>query len=232
LVELAEDTDSLRKPDGTLAWVGPFGAFILLLALVPKLGPPTRVILAAWIVIVAAAIYVFSRNLLEFRPARPWASIGLGVAVFAMWVAPDVLIPGWRSSVLFQNSLTGKLAVSLGADALGDPVALALRSLRAVLIVPIVEELFWRGWLMRWIERQDFQDVELGHYHRRSFWLVAVLFALEHGPFWDVGFLAGASYNWWLVRTRRLSDLILAHAVTNACLCAFVIVTGRWEYWL
>ncbi len=216
----------------TLAWIGPFAVFLLLLAVAPKFGPPSRTLLAAWVVIAAAAIVLFSRNVLEFRPSRPWASIGVGIAVFVIWVAPDLLLPGWRTSVLFQNSLTGKLATSLGADALADPVSLAWRTMRAVLIVPIVEELFWRGWLMRWIENQDFQSVPLGHYHRKSFWLVAVLFALEHGPFWDVGFLAGAGYNWWMIRSRRLSDLILAHAVTNACLCGYVILTGRWEYWL
>ena len=216
----------------TLAWVGPFAVFMIVLGVLPKLAPVSRLTLTAWIVIVAAAILLLSRDVLEFRPARPWASIGVGVGVFVVWVAPDLLIPGWRNSILFQNSLTGKLASSVGADLLGDPVALALRSMRAVLIVPIVEELFWRGWLMRWLERSDFESAPLGHYDRRSFWLVAVLFAMEHGPYWDVGFLAGAGYNWWMVRTGRLSDLILAHAVTNACLCAFVIATGRWEYWL
>jgi hypothetical protein len=35
-----------------------------------------------------------------------------------------------------------------------------------------------------------------------------------------------------MVRTRNLGDLILAHAVTNACLCAWVLATGRFEYWL
>ena len=203
-----------------------------MLVVMPRLAPASRVTLAVWVAVVAAAIFLLSRGVLEFRPARPWASIAVGVGMFAVWVAPDLLIPGWRSSILFQNSLTGTLGSSLGVAALHDPVALALRAMRAVLIVPIVEELFWRGWLMRWIERQDFESVPLGHYHRTSFWLVAVLFALEHGPFWDVGFLAGAGYNWWMVRTGRLSDLILAHAVTNACLCAFVIATGRWEYWL
>ena len=216
----------------SLPLVGPFVVFLILLSVMPTWGPASRAILTAWLVIMAAAILLFSRNLLEFRPSRPWASIGFGVAVFIVWVAPDVLIPGWRSSILFQNPLTGKLISSMTADVLGDPLSLALRSLRAVIIVPIVEELFWRGWLMRWIERPDFQAVPLGHYHRRSFWVVAVLFALEHGPFWDVGLIAGAGYNWWMVRNGRLSDLILAHAVTNACLCAFVIGTGRFEYWL
>jgi len=229
---LADAPCSPSSLKASLPWVGPFAVFVALLAVAPTLGPASRLTLAAWVLIVAAAIFLFSRNVLEFRPSRPWASIGFGIAIFAVWVAPDLLFPGWRSSFLFQNSLTGKLASSLGADVLADPLALALRSLRAILIVPIVEELFWRGWLLRWIERPDFESVPLGNYHRLSFWLVALLFAMEHGPYWDVGFLAGAGYNWWMVRTGRLSDLILAHAVTNACLCAFVLVTGRWEFWL
>jgi CAAX prenyl protease-like protein len=92
--------------------------------------------------------------------------------------------------------------------------------------------LFWRGWLMRWIANPDFRRLPLGHFDRRAFWVVAALFAVEHGSYWDVGLAAGVLYNWWMVRTRRLSDLILAHAVTNACLCAYVIAAGKWEYWL
>ncbi|MBE7541609.1 MAG: CPBP family intramembrane metalloprotease [Solibacteraceae bacterium] len=66
----------------------------------------------------------------------------------------------------------------------------------------------------------------------RLLWLTAALFSLEHGSYWEVGFLAGAVYNWWMVRTKSVSDLILAHAVTNACLAAFVLLTGRWEFWM
>jgi membrane protease YdiL (CAAX protease family) len=59
-----------------------------------------------------------------------------------------------------------------------------------------------------------------------------VLFASEHGAYWDVGLAAGVAYNWWMVRTRSLGDLILAHAVTNLCLSVYVIAAGKWEYWL
>jgi CAAX prenyl protease-like protein len=147
-------------------------------------------------------------------------------------VAPDLVFPGWRQHWLFQNALTGGVKASLGPDVYADTAALWMRSLRAVIIVPIVEELFWRGWLMRWIINPKFDEVKLGTYSAASFWGVAALFALEHGPYWEVGFLAGAIYNGWMVRTKSLGDLILAHAVTNACLCLFVVMTGRWEYWL
>jgi CAAX prenyl protease-like protein len=168
----------------------------------------------------------------DLRVVRPLSSIALGLAVFGLWVAPDLLIPGWRQHWLFQNAITGELHVSLPSVALADPWALLMRSLRAILIVPIVEELFWRGWLMRWITNPEFERIPLGAYHPRAFWIVAVLFAVEHGPYWDVGLAAGLLYNWWMTRTRSLGDLFLAHAVTNACLCGFVILTGRWEYWL
>ena len=59
----------------------------------------------------------------------------------------------------------------------------------------------------------------------------ALLFASEHGAMWDVGLAAGLLYNFWMRRTRSLGDLILAHAVTNACLSAYVLSRGRWEYW-
>ena len=61
--------------------------------------------------------------------------------------------------------------------------------------------------------------------------LIAGLFAVEHGPYWDVGFATGILYNWWMVRTKSLGDLILAHGITNACLSGYVVAAGKWEYW-
>jgi uncharacterized protein len=106
------------------------------------------------------------------------------------------------------------------------------RILRAVVLVPIIEELFWRGWLMRWLIHPRFETVKLGAFRPLSFGVTAILFASEHGPYWDVGLVTGILYNWWMVRTKTLGDCILAHAVTNACLCGYVVATHRWEYWL
>jgi CAAX prenyl protease-like protein len=172
------------------------------------------------------------RPALDLRVRHLAATVAIGVAVFALWVAPDLLIPGYRHFRLFDNVVTGRAATSLSASATIDWPVLALRMIRAVVIVPIVEELFWRAWLMRWLIESDFQKVPLGKYTAFSFWTVAVLFASEHGPYWDVGLVAGIIYNWWMVRTRSLGDLILAHAVTNFVLSAYVIAAGKWEYWL
>ena len=110
---------------------------------------------------------------------------------------------------------------------------IALRCAGSALLVPILEELFWRGWMMRWlIDNTNFLKVPLGKYVPFAFWMVAILFASEHGPYWEVGLAAGIAYNWWIVRTRNLADCILAHGVTNAALAGYVLVTGQWQYWL
>jgi len=220
----------LRHP--AAPWVAPFLYFILCLALLPKLGLPPRAELAFWLFSGLASVWFFSRRILKFEAAHPWLSLLVGAVVFGIWVAPDTLWPGWRSHWLFVNPLFGEAGASLAPGAMQDPLSLALRSTRAIVLVPIVEELFWRGWMMRWIENPDFEKVPLGSWHARAFWITAALFALEHGSYWEVGLAAGLAYNAWLVRTRNLGDLILAHAATNACLCAWVLFTGRFEYWM
>jgi len=163
---------------------------------------------------------------------RNWAgSLLLGVAVFLLWIAPDLLFPGYRGHWLFSNPVMGAAGSGLPAADRSDVTVLLLRGLRACLIVPVVEELFWRAWLMRWLISPDFTKVPLGAYSAGAFWMVAVLFASEHGSYWDVGLATGILYNWWMIRTRSLGDLILTHAVTNACLSLYVVAAGKWEYW-
>jgi len=100
------------------------------------------------------------------------------------------------------------------------------------MIVPVIEELFWRAWLMRWLVNSDFRRVPLGAYAPLAFWVTSILFACEHGPYWDVGLAAGLIYNFWMIRTKSVGDCILMHAVTNAALSAYVIAKHQWQYWL
>lgn len=210
--------------------MAPFAVLLALLAVgfyVPaQIDGPLRV--AA----LAAALWFFSRHVIRFKARFLMPSALVGVAVFLVWVAPDALLPRYREYWLLQNSVTGTLHFSIPPELLSNPWVLAFRVIRAIVLVPVVEELFWRGWLMRWLISQDFERVPLGAYAPASFWITAVLFASEHGPYWDVGLLAGIVYNWWCLRTRSLGDCILAHAVTNAALAGYVIATHRWEYWM
>jgi uncharacterized protein len=183
-------------------------------------------------VILALVLWVFSRHVIDLRVRSVLLSVLVGVAVFLIWVAPDVLFPGYRSHWLFQNSVMGEVKSSLPAEMRSNWLVLISRAARAVLIVPIVEELFWRAWLMRWLINPDFRKVPLGTYSLSAMVLTAVMFASEHGPFWDVGLIAGFIYNWLMVRTKSLGDCILAHAITNGVLSGYVIASDKWQYWM
>lgn len=223
----------LPTPDArTIAWVGPFAVFIAWLALdkyLPLENPLKEVVRD---LVILGAIIGFSRRIVVRLRAPHWvASVVLGLAVCALWVAPDVLVPGWRDHWLFQNGVTGKLKTSIPPEEL-TPLMLVLRTMRAALLVPILEELFWRGWLPRWLQDTRFERVPLGQYTPLAFWGTALLFAAEHGPYWEVGLLTGIIYNWWMKRTGSLGDLVLTHAVTNLALSLFVIATARWVFWM
>ena len=226
------DFNLLRARYPGAPYVLPFLLFLLLLAIGRERLVPPEIDLPARVIILGAALWFVSRGVIQLRSRQLLLSSCVGVLVFVLWIAPGELFPHYRDHWLLQNAVTGSLQVSLSKDSLGNPWLLACRSIRAVLLVPIIEELFWRAWLMRWLISPRFQDVRLGAFDLSSFCLTAILFATEHGPFWDVGLMAGLVYNWWMVRTRSLGDCILAHAVTNSCLCGYVIATHRWEYWL
>ena len=215
----------------TIGYIAPFIAFVVSMAIERLIPLPGQWLYPVRFAIVRALILTFSLPYLTWRPRFPLGSVLIGVAVFVIWVAPDILF-GYRDSWLFNNSITGAAKSSLPPHLKQNIVFMALRSISSLALVPVLEELFWRGWMMRWLIDKDFLKVPLGTYQSSAFWIVALLFASEHGPYWEVGLIAGIIYNWWIIRTRNLADCILAHGVTNAVLSAYVIYTGQWQYWL
>jgi CAAX prenyl protease-like protein len=215
----------------TIAYVAPFAVFIILLGLDRAIALPPEVFYPFRFVVVLLVLLFASRPFISLRPSYPVASIVVGAAVFLIWIAPDVLF-GYRHHWLFENRLMGAAVSSMPPHLRSTVWFPLLRTLSSVTLVPILEELFWRGWLMRMLIGPDFQKVPLGAYAPSAFWLTAVLFASEHGAYWDVGLAAGIVYNWWIIRCKNLADCMLAHAVTNALLAAYILMAGRWEYWL
>ena len=214
-------------------YVAPFAVFVGLLAIEKQLPFGMEVLYPIRLAAVLATLIFFSRSVLDFRVKSPVGTVLLGIAVFVIWVAPDVLWPQYRNFWLFNNSVTGHVESSAPPALRSNLPFIFFRTIGCVLLVPVLEELFWRGWLARWlIDAEDFRRVPLGAYTAASFWIGSCLFASEHGPFWDVGLIAGIAYNWWMCRTKSLGDCMLAHAVTNGCLSVYVLAAGQWQYWL
>ena len=232
----APASDATRPTDAasrSLPYIAPFAVFMAFVALQSsRFHLPELAAQVAWVSVVALVLILVARPVIHLRAPHWPLSLLIGAAVFGIWIGPDLLFPGYRHYWLFENAILGAPSGALSAAGHSQPLVLALRGVRAIVIVPIVEELFWRAWLMRWIVAPDFEKVPLGAYTPFAFWAVALLFASEHGSYWDVGLITGVIYNAWMVRSKSLGDLILTHAVTNACLSAYVIAAGKWEYWL
>jgi CAAX prenyl protease-like protein len=228
--EPAAGAGLLRHP--SLPYVLPFAVFLVFLSIDRFLPFSTEASYAIRFAIVFALLLTVSRPVIPWRVSNAFGSALLGVAVFAIWVGPDVLWPAYRQSWLFNNSLVGSPKSSLHPGVKMNLTFIIFRVLASVVNVPLIEELFWRGWLMRWLISKNFWKVPMGAYTPQAFWMVAALFASEHGSFWDVGLAAGVLYNWWLIRTKSLGDCIFSHGVTNACLAAYVLARDQWQYWL
>lgn len=107
----------------------------------------------------------------------------------------------------------------------------AIRLFGASIVVPVMEELFWRSFLIRWIiNPEDFKNIPLGTFTLSSFAITVVLFGLEH-HLWLAGMVAGAIYNGVLYKTRGLWPCVIAHAVTNLTLGIHVLITQEWQWW-
>ncbi len=106
----------------------------------------------------------------------------------------------------------------------------AVRMAGAALIVPVMEELFWRSFILRWLENASFLTVPPGTVGVRALAISSVLFATEHS-LWLAGFLAGLAYGWIYRKSGSLWSPILAHAATNLALGIYVLSTGAWDFW-
>ena len=146
---------------------------------------------------------------------------GVGVVVYLLWVRMD-----WSWAV--QGELTGYNPFQEGVM-VGWGLA-AIRLFGAAVVVPVMEELFWRSFLIRWIVNQDFEKVAFGTFTLGSCVWTVVLFGVEHN-LWLAGMMAGVAYNGLWYYTRRLWPCVIAHATTNLLLGIHVLVTQEWQWW-
>ncbi|HRX84879.1 MAG TPA: CPBP family glutamic-type intramembrane protease [Phycisphaerae bacterium] len=101
----------------------------------------------------------------------------------------------------------------------------------ASIVVPIVEEIFWRGWVLRvLVDYWKWERVPLGMYTLRSFVLCSVASALEH-PMWEVGILCWAVWNLLFYWKKSLRVMMIMHGVTNFALYAYVVYAKDWVFW-
>lgn len=178
--------------------------------------------------VVAALLFHFRKRYTElnFKDLRSLpttlAISGVGLLVFVLWINMEWTI-GSSATPQGFNPMTFPDGVIRNS-------MIFFRIAGAVLVVPLMEELFWRSFLIRYITDSDFESVPIGTFTWASFLLTVVLFGTEHN-FIYAGMMAGAAYNLILYKTRSLAQCVLAHAVTNLALAIYVVASGKWQFW-
>lgn len=106
---------------------------------------------------------------------------------------------------------------------------LAIRFAGLVIVVPLVEEFFLRGFLMRFVVDPKWWEVPMGKANTWAVLLATLVPMLMH----PAELLAAAAWfsmiTWMYVKTRNVWDCVAAHAVTNLLLGIYVVATGEWQ---
>jgi len=226
------------RPD--IVWVAPFMGYLLLLGLqdlLPREYMPVAIALRGvgglWL------FWIFRHYFMPLGKAHWPIALFAGVLVAAGWVAGQHWLNGIH---LGEKSLGGRLFLFPGipddeypfADisALSRYSQIVLRITVAVITVPIVEEIFWRGFMLRALISWDrFEHVPLGRFTWFSFLGTALLSMFQHPDNWGVSIFCWFAYNGLFYWTKSLRCLMITHGVTNLALYLYVLAAEDWLFW-
>jgi len=108
---------------------------------------------------------------------------------------------------------------------------LAIRFIGLILLIPIAEEFFTRGFLMRYIDDPDWDEIPMGLATWKGVTGVIAYGALAHTGEALAAVVWFTLMTWMYLKTKNVWDCVVAHGVTNLLLGLFVILTGTWELW-
>lgn len=205
-----------------IPYILPFFLFAAITYLGPLLSLSPVLIYPLKTVVTGGCLFAFWKTLREEIVFRmDWPAVIAGILVFFIWIIIEGQYPQLGSSTSFNpTSLdTGAYLTYTGFHLLGS-----------FLIVPVMEEVFWRSFALRFLIDSRFTAVPLGTFTWFSFIIVSVAFGLEHHR-WLPGIIAGLVYALVLYRTKNLFSPILAHVVTNFLLAVYVIGSDSWHFW-
>jgi exosortase E/protease (VPEID-CTERM system) len=177
----------------------------------------------------AIALWYFWPELKKLDWRFGWVAPAAGAAVFFLWIAPS-----WWAHHPAVSRLGSDLAALSSTERWSW---IAFRVAAAVVTVPIAEELAFRGYLARRFVSREFDQVSFSSLTVLSICLSSVVFGLEHMKNlmdWQhlaLGTLAGLAFAAALRWRGRMGDAVVAHAVSNLLLAAWVLRFGDWAQW-
>jgi CAAX prenyl protease-like protein len=181
-----------------------------------------KMILGAW------CIWEMRTLVPEMKWAFSWEAVVAGFAVAAIWVFLDPYYP--KFELLFKMGTPWNPFKQFGEGSPKGWFFFWVRTLGSAIVVPPLEEVFFRSFLYRYCVRTDFENMPLNRFHPTSFVVVSLLFGMVHFQ-WVGGILCGMIFQGLVIRKNRLGDAMLAHGITNFLLGLWVYWKGAWQFW-
>lgn len=183
-----------------------------------------------------AILWAVRKRVTEMKWAVSVEALVAGFAVFLIWVGLDgrydpldELLHKIGLAKAPSSASAWNPNVAFGGSSLAT-FFIVVRVAGSTLVVPPLEEIFYRSFLYRWIIDPNFEQVPLGLFRWGAFLMTSVFFGLEHRE-WLAGILCGFIYQWLVCRKKRLGDAMTAHALTNFLLGLWVVWKGAWHFW-
>ena len=205
----------------------PFAAFVVLTFGQGQLGPSSPYWVYLFKTLVGAWLIWESRPFVqEMQWNLSWEAVVVGVGICALWVGLDEFYPRLTKPETLWNPNQ-----QFGAGSTSAWFYIAVRITGSSLVVPPLEEVFYRSFLYRYFVKVNFLSMPLGQFHGLSFVVTGAIFGLMHPDRWLAGILCGLAYQALVVRKSRLGDAMTAHAITNFLLGLWVVWKGAWSFW-
>lgn len=194
--------------------------------------------------LVTLGLVIYYWRFFTFNWSLKWALIAVpfGALGIAFWLLPAMAYD-WLG---LTGKTTGVLA-ALGVDARADGFdpgvfenpaawwsAVVLRFLRAAVVVALVEEIFWRGFIMRYVcdWEGDYWKQPFGKATWKSYLIVTGLFMIAHAPVDYAGAFVYGSLTYLLcVWSKNLGACVIMHAVANFLMGLYIMATGKYGLW-
>ncbi len=212
-------------------YVLPMGIFMAITTLegvVPRALYPLAYLLKI-LLVGAALVCCAPRWRHEFRPT--WLAAGVGLVVGLLGVVMWVVVDHWTPHLAFLGTRTALNPFIAITDPSLRACFIGFRLLGIALIVPVMEEVFWRSFVHRFVMDPDaWQTLPIGVATPLAVGVGTVFFGLSH-PEW----LAASVFALLMIGLCRFTGNLfastIAHATTNFALAIYVLKTGAWIYW-
>ena len=196
---------------------------------------------AVKIVLTVAAVVFVLPGYGKFPPRLSPLAIVVGAVGGPLWIGLCLL--NWEHAYLLPLLERCGLGGIIGAGGraafnpleqlAGQPAwawaFLAVRFFGLVAVVPLVEEFFLRGFVMRLVMDRDWWDVPFGKASTLAIVLGTAVPMLMHPGELLATIVWFSMVTWLMLRTRNIWDCVVAHAITNLILGIYVVVSGTWR---